>query len=424
MVLKMNTYNKQMVAAAASVLGLMAFGDMMDRPQGFKIGQHMTLKPYVAVSASYDSNVDSRHDGTDDCFWTINPGLNLEYKADMWQLAANAFYQYNAYCQNTGDNAYDYHGYGENLTLKWADAQRMERGWAFEVTESYKKTNPTEDMSLDDGRGFGSDRQEFRFAGAVERRFAKGWHAGLNGSYYLLDYDNARNSGQNGLFGWDRWTAGAELGWAPSKWTDILLAGGYQGYSQDNNRSGYANQRLSRESDGWTLMAGLGSYATERISYRILGGWSRFAYGGSHGSTQNGFTYSASARYQAGDTWDTMLLASSYYQPSEREYGSCMRVDSLSWGIAKSWIKGKLTSTFDVAYRRETHEYSYAGASDYDLDILTFRLGLNYYLNRYLSIFGTAEYRASMCSGSSKDEVEDYYDYNRVRATLGMRLTY
>jgi len=422
----MNTrYTKPMFALATAAACAAAFGEIMDRPQGFKIGQHMTLKPYVALAVAYDSNVDSRHDGSDDCFWTVNPGLNLEYKADLWELVANAYYQYNAYCQNSADNAYDYHGYGENLTFKWADSRRDENGWGLTLLESYRKTNPTDDMSTDNGCAYGGDRQEFQFGADVQRRFGKGMHADVNGSYYLLDYNNARNAGYRGMYGWDRWTAGGELGWAPSKWTDILLAGGYQSYHQDNNRStGLRNQRLSQNSDGWTLMAGIGSYATERISYRVLGGWSRFAYGGSHGSAKNGFTYTASADWKIGKTWETMFLASSYYQPSEREYGACQRVDTLSWGLAKSMVRGKLTSTFDIAYRRETHEYSYEDSYNYDLDILTCRLGLNYVLNRFVSLFGNVEWRTSAAGGTDRDRVEDYYDYNRFRATLGMRLTY
>ena len=115
-----------------------------------------------------------------------------------------------------------------------------------------------------------------------------------------------------------------------------------------------------------------------------------------------------------------MLLATSYYQPSEREYGSSQRVDALSWGLAHTMIRGKLSATLDLSYRRETHEYSATSGSDYDIDVITGRLGLNYTVNRYLGLFGNIEYRRSFSDG----ERGDYYDYDRYRLALGVRFTY
>ena len=168
-------------------------------------------------------------------------------------------------------------------------------------------------------------------------------------------------------------------------------------------------------------MVGFGSFATERISYRLLAGWSHFEYsGGTHSA--DGMTYSASGRWLIGETWNMMLLATSQYQPSEREYGSFQRTDSLSWGIAKSLIRGKMNATFDICYRHEGHEYSMLNTQNYNLDTLTFRLGLNYTLNRYLALFGRAEYRRSFDDGKDKSSAD--YDYDRFRAALGFRLTY
>ena len=81
-----------------------------------------------------------------------------------------------------------------------------------------------------------------------------------------------------------------------------------------------------------------------------------------------------------------------------------------------------MNATFDICYRREGHEYSTLGSSqDYNLDILTFRIGLNYTLNRYLALFCRGEYRHSFDDGDSRSSS---YDYDRFRASLGFRLTY
>ena len=44
---------------AASVVAFAALADVVDRPSGIKIGERMTLRPYVSLSYTYDSNIDS-----------------------------------------------------------------------------------------------------------------------------------------------------------------------------------------------------------------------------------------------------------------------------------------------------------------------------------------------------------------------------
>ena len=141
-------------------------------------------------------------------------------------------------------------------------------------------------------------------------------------------------------------------------------------------------------------------------------------------STANGFVYTASGNWKIGETWNTMLLATSYYQPSERQYASKSRVDALSWGIAKVMVRGKLRATLDIRYRRETNEYTIDTGNDYDytLDILTGRVGLSYSFNRFLSAFTNVEYQKSL--NDHDDERNGAYDYDRFRATIGFALSY
>ena len=210
---------------------------------------------------------------------------------------------------------------------------------------------------------------------------------------------------------------GAEAGFAPSKWTDILVSGAYQYYSQDN----VEGSAISDTSQGFSLQGGLGSYMTDRISYRLLAGWSMFDYGDGADHV-NGFVYTASGNWKIGETWNTMLLASSYYQPSERQYDSQARVDAVSWGIAKVMVRGKLRTTFDIRYRHETHESVSDSNWDYTLNIWTTRLGLDYTLCRFLSLFAYAEYQKSM--NDEADKRNDAYDYDRWRLTAGFRVQY
>lgn len=412
--------NPYLVLAGALVLaaGHAVRADVIDRPAGIKIGSRLTLRPYVSTSLTYDSNVGSsaRRKGNEDCLWTISPTLGLDYNAENWSLLMSAFYNYRYYFEDRQHESR--HEYGQDFRWNWSNSSGAERGWSLILGESFRQVTRADDLTLSDGSNYSGDYRQFQLSGAVQRRINEHWHGDINSSYYWLDYmNNAKNL--NTYYGWDRWTVGAEAGFAPSKWTDILLSGSYQGYSQDNlSGSGYAG-----DSQGWSVQGGIGSYMTERISYRLLAGWSRFEYGDGLG-TENGFVYTASGNWRIGETWNTMFLATSYYQPSERQWASKSRVDALSWGLAKSLVRGKLRATLDLRYRRETQEYMLRDGGDWDyvLNIITGRVGLDYTLNRFLSTFAYLEYQKSMNDEASSRN--DIYDYDRWRATVGVRLTY
>ena len=402
------------LVVSASVLT--ASADVIDRPSGIKIGERMTLRPYVSLSYTYDSNVDSTKHAKDGSSWVVNPGLGAEYKGENWEIAGRAWYRYHAY--NHYSHQLNTSSYGESLTFKWADSLSNEKGWSVLLSESFTQISQDDDMSNSSGRGLGRDRRTFQTAGLIERRINEHLHAAVNASYYMLEYDNNVKK-YAPLYGWRRTLVGGEAGYVLSKWTDLIVAANYGWYWQDNVPN---NVRYSDRSRGWSLMAGFGTRATEKIEYRILTGWSRFEYADGDAKDINGWTYQVSGKWKITDTWNTMLLAASYYQPSERETCSAIRVDSISWGLAHSMVRGKLNATLDLNYRRETHEYSFTRGYNYDDDIITARLGLNYTLNRFLQLYGRVEYQTRMCDGG--DVRGHNYDYDRFRGTVGMRLTY
>jgi hypothetical protein len=404
-------------ALCASVL----YAEVQDRPGGIKIGQRMTLRPYVALDYTYDSNNDQTPRGNDVCSWAVNPGLDLTYNAETWNLTAGVFYRYLAY--NKYVRSLNENNYGENVKFNWSSSKGGTKGWSLMLSESYRKVNEDDDMTRSNGYGLWRDRQEFNANAVLQRRFNDRFHGDINAGYYYLDYDNNPEK-YAALYGWSRWTVGAEVGYAMSKWLDLLFSGSYQGYTQENDRDltghSYGQGRYVDDSQGWTIHGGFGSYFTERISYRVMTGWSHFSY--SDGiSDCNGWTYAVSGNWLMTDRWNMSLLATSYYQPSEREYGSANRVDMVSWGIGHSMIRGKLRGTFDVAYRRETREYTAVGSWDTDEDIFSARLGLTYTINRFLAVYGRVEYQGCWFSNDV-----GYYDrdYDRLRGTIGFRLTY
>lgn len=409
--------------AVLSIVGV-AGADMMDRPTGFKIGQRMTLKPYVSLSYTYDSNVDSSKREESGSSWVVHPGFGFTYLGDNWSVKGGAYYQYHAYTRYSKN--LNEHSYGENLAFNWSNVENGGPGWSLLLSEDFRKISQDDDMSNSGGRGIGRDRMQFVFSGVLERRFTENWHGNVNVGYYYLDYDNDQNK-YAPMYGWTRWTVGAEAGYTASKWTDIILSANYQGYTQDNDvdRGGSIGsrdeRRVSGDSKGWTVQSGLSSYATERISYRALVGWSAFEYGS--GKTDNAFTYTLSANWKMTDNWNMMLLANRYYQPSEREYAAAILADSVSWGLAHSMVRGKLNATLDLSYRHEEHAYTSYSSNDYDEDILTARLGLNYIVNRFFTVFGRVEYQTMFVQRGGTTSANEY-DYDRWRATLGVSLTY
>jgi len=413
---------KRLSLIAVALFTMAAGAEVMDRPSGFKVGERMTIRPYVSLYYTFDSNIDSSHhsDSRNGSSFNVNPGFTADYIGDNWKLGAGAYYR--RLFSSRYHNSLDKDSFGQNLAFTWSNTRDGGRGWSLNLRESYTFISQDDDMSNDGGRGIGRDREQFTFGGTLQRRFTERWHAAVDGSYYFLDYRN-NNKDYAPMYGWTRWTAGATAGYVASRWTDLLVSANYQGYTQDNdrNRHGEAGtpkgRRIKSDSKGWTVMAGIGTHATERISYRVMGGWSRFEYANST-KNSDGFAYQVSMNWKMSDTWTMMLLGGSNYQPSEREYGSSTRNDIVSWGVAHTMVRAKLNATFDLNYRHEQHEYTEYSSSNYDSDIITARIGLNYVLNRFLTAFTSAEYQ----NYASHDRSD--YDYDRWRLSVGMRLTY
>ena len=405
-------------ALATSSMMTVAFaGDSMaDKPTGFRFfNNHLIVKPYVSLSYTYDSNADSGRHSDGYSIFMVSPSADFEWRGDRWSLVGSLFYSYNAY---SGDSdQLNNSTYGESLKYNWTTSKPGEKGWSLALSERYAFISQNDNMNSGDGRGIWRDRQRADVAGVIERRFTERWHADLSGQYDWLDYKN--DTGKYApLYGWQEFSAGLEAGFAASKWTDLLVAGGYSGYRQKSGSGGYRN--YSNDSQVWTVMAGIGTRATEKIQYRLLAGGSWLEYGG-HSGADSGWTYQLSANWRATRQLQFSLLGSSYYQPSERTCGSAIKVYSISGGASYLTLGDKLTLRGDIAFRREDNVYSdrYLGAgNDYDEDILSVRLGATYTINRWVSVFANISWEEEWCD-SHKD-----YDYDRYRGTVGLRFHY
>ena len=411
----MNKHLTGLTIASLSVIPALFAGESVaDKPQGFRFfNQHLTIKPYVSLSYTFDSNVDTTHKAESDSIFCVQPGADFEWKGDTWALVGSVWYRRNAYCEyanEMGENSF-----GESLAYKWTTSKQNERGWSLVLAEKYRYTDQSDSLSSGDGRGIWRDREAFDASGVIQRRFTERLHAEILAQYNWLDYKN--DTGKYApLYGWSEYAVGAQAGYAASPWTDLLVAGGYSHYTQKKGR-GYHN--YSNDSQVWTIQAGLGTHATERITYHALMGVSWLEYGG-HSNADCGWTYQLDANWRITRQLQLSVLGKSYYQPSERTVGQAIKVYSLSGGLSYLTLGDKLTLTANVAWRYEDTCYNdryLAYGNDFDEDILSIRLGADYVINRWMSVFAALTWEEEWCDRRS-------YDYDRFRGTIGMRFHY
>ncbi len=407
------------VAAVVAVFASVAFPDApaSSRPAGFRfLGNRLTVKPYVSLFYTYDTNIESSRHAEDDSIYSIEPGADLEWKGDKWRLHGSLFYRYKAYQENS--DSLDENSYGEALNFNYASSKADEQGWTLALGERFAHVSQSDDIGSKNGRGIWRDRDTVDVTGAYEYRFTPRFHADVSAQYNRLDYDNDPSK-YSVMHGWSEYSGGVEAGYAFSKWTDVLLGGSYSRYDQD--AGDVAGTHYADYSTAWAVMGGVGSRATERISYRALMGASWFEYGNC-GEVDCGWTYSLSSSWRVRRDLMFTLIGSSYYQPSERNIGQATKVYSLGAGVSYLTLGDRLNLTGNITWRYDENAYSnayYDRRSAYDETVLSVRLGADYLLNRYASLFASVTWEEEWCDNSNED-----YDYDRFRGTVGVRLHY
>jgi hypothetical protein len=388
--------------AGVVFLSVVAFGlsGGAQEAHGFKFN-NLTVSPYVNLEYNYDSNVNLDRNEYDDSYLTVNPGVDLTYTGNDWGLSGNAWYGYDKYLDY---DELDEPRYGESLKFYTESA----KGWRLVLGESYMKSK-SNDSLLDGGRGIWRERDIFELSGALSYQVSEKTGVTLTGLYSDLNYKND-NDMYGELYGWQEWSVGLELAHRLTEKSNFLVNGGYQEYESDGARG------IESESTGYSLMAGFGSRATERISYRALTGASWFDY--ANGDQLTGWTYSLDANWLINRKWAASVAGSSYFQPSETEVNQAMQVYTISGGLTYRPFR-RFTARMDLGYRREENEYSrdVAGLSDKTDDILSVRFRADYQLQRYVSLYGALEYQ----DWQSDDGIREY---DRFLGTLGVKFRY
>ncbi len=367
--------------------------------QGFKFN-NLNVSPFVNLEYAYDSNVDYDNGKEyDDTILSINPGVDFDYKGNDWGLSGDVWYGYEDYQDNDQLSS---DRYGQSLKF-YAESPK---GIRFILGESYLKSKEN-DSILDGGRGIWRERDMFEIDSALAYQLSERTGITLSGMLSNLDYENDQDQ-YAPLYGWREWSVGLELARKLTEKSNLLVSGSYQEYESKNAIG------IDNSSTGYSLMAGLGSRATEKISYRALVGMSWFDYAGQ--DQLSGFTYSLDANWLINRKWAMTVAGSSYFQPSETEANQAMQAYVLSAGWTYRPMR-RLTTRWDIGYRREENEYSNNGDGGATDDIISARARADYQLMRYLTVYGSLEYQDRM-----SDAEENEFD--RYRGSLGLSLRY
>lgn len=399
---------KKVHLALAAVLAASATSYAAVGPQGIRLfGRRMTIKPYVSVSATYDSNIDTTKHGTDDTIVSANAGASFNIlQGDRWSVNGNVWYRFHSYSKHHETNNKD--SYGASISGSWQNSDVMSRGWSLSGAFHYTHSLQADSLLSGEGRGIWRDREAMGVSAAVERRFSGVLHGNLSASYNWLDYH--RSTGYAPLYGHSTYSVGAGIGAALTRLTDISLNGSWSHSKQKGT------DVTGNSSSSYSIMAGLGSRATKRINYSLMAGMSAAKWGG-HNNVNKSFTYSASAGWRVTKHWNISLAGSSFYRPSETFAENDTKNYTMSIGTSYLTLGERVTVTGDISYRYEDVVYSGNGLGG-DEQILSFRLGASYTFNRWVSCY------INFATEEEWYEHGGRMDYDRYRIEAGMTFHY
>lgn len=371
-----------------------------NRSDGLRFG-NFKISPYVSIDASYDSNIRLQVEEQDDIIYRLNPGLDADYRGTDWGINGNAWYAYDLYQKfdvlNSSRYGEDFDIYVESL-----------KGWKFRVGERYYFSNQNDSMLTGGGSGVWRNRHQLDVDALLAYTISERLSVGLTGMYTDNWFDSDTEEYMP-LYGWSSAQLGAEVDYAITPKTGLLLDGSYQYYLSDGNLAGE-----SETSTGYSLMAGLGSRLTERVKYRFLFGANIYSFAD---DTTISPAVNASVSWQMSQRWALNLSTATYFQPSETSRGQAKNIWTLSAGVSYKPTQ-RIDMTADFVYRREENETmsDQVATKDYVTDQYAVRYRAAYWFIRYASVYAAAEYTLQT------DEMID--DWDRFRLSLGCMLRY
>jgi len=337
-----------------------------------------------------------------DSILRAKPGVDLVYKGNGWGLVANGYVSEDKYFDHDTLDAFRY---GDKIDFYKETAN----GWRLELGQSYVKNNQQDSIN-DGGSGLWRDRDELQFNAALSYQLSEKSKLTLGGAYDEINFDNKKGTGDfsSDLYGWKKEEASLEYAYKITEKSNALLNGAYQHYRSDGSTGGQ-----SPDSDSYSLMAGFGSTARRRFTYKALAGVTLFDTGDDQ---LMGGTYSLDSSWVINKKLAATIAGGSYFQPSQNQQNQVQQIYSLSTGLTYRPMR-KVTTRLDLAARREEGQYNNAYSQAQDQDLYSVRARADYELMRYVSLYVSIEGQTRVSDSSSSE-------YDRVCGAVGVNLRY
>ena len=411
----------------------------------------VNLSPTLDIGVFYESNPDEVNENRkqlmeaaeEDRFdstrgYNIQPGLNLLLPGNQWKLTGRAAYTFE-------DDDSDYSRSPKDWIESLAFDGKTDGGTQWKLGQyaqqlSYKQVD---EFSQDDRFGFG-------FNGMLGRQVTDKSGLSLGASYRLVDYEDAYLYDAD----YQQYTLG--ITHQLTERTDGILSLAY-----GINGADYDEVGSDREQDGGrrrldvdikdatyiNASVGLGSRATEKLTYRALVGltaFDDFEYDypeareylergqelDNEADTEYSFSYDMGLTWTPTERFTLSLSGNSAYESSEDVRNNSMLAYSLICNASYRFFTRVLLSG-GIAYRYEDYlrnvdedevdlftgtDAEGQGQSRQD-DLVNLYAGLTFGVTRYASLYVNGLY-------SVNDSTIDDFDYDRYRISAGVALQY
>lgn len=363
-----------LAAILAGVFSSWIYAASDDTP-GIKFNDgKVVLTPVVNVGAFWESNTHNEIDDEDSgAGWRVQPALQLDVKGNNATLAARGFYTLERGFD--GDDGMDSDSYGEDVRLTFGLGQKVN----IELRQFYTRSE-NDQFYGNNGLGVAmidtTKQENLSISGALSYQFSERFSATLG-----LGYNKTRYLDIDGV-DTDSMSAQLMLARKISEKTDLLGAA----------VMGISDGESARSSETYSLMAGIGSRATENITYRALVGVSFFAFDGGTGNddTLCRPSYSLSGAWKLSEVLALSALADSRYMNSYRGSGyqatTALWVNSFSLALNIQATKA-LSFRLDASYKNEDGESDVAGVRDYTHSYTALAARAFFRFNQYTSLY-------------------------------------
>lgn len=395
-----------------------------DGKGGFWLGR-MNLSPTLDLGIFYDSNPDevnesrkrameAAEDVEGDRFdsavgYNIQPGIILNMPGNRWSVSGRAYYIYE---KDDSDYTRSPKDWMETLSIQGKTDGGFD--WRLDETVQQLKYAEYDEFSQE-------DRFAVRFGGALAKQLTDKSKLGIGAAYSTVEYDD-EDAYDNEYLDFSM-----NFSHQLTEKTEALAVAGYGINSSEEEDS---------DAHEYNLSAGLGSRATEKLSYRALIGvtlYEDFEYENAEGVKEDAETeYSLS--YDLGVSWrpteriSVNLTGGTSYEAAEDVRSNALLASTLVGSVDYRLFRRWLLSG-GVAYRHEDYMRNVdrggedvftgvdsGGESRTDQQINTYA-SLVFGVNRYASLFAHGLY-------SVTDSTIEDFEFDRYRISAGVALQY